>query len=137
MDSKTKGKIINAVRRLSFSHRPRNEAKAKQKRGPATWQCESCDAVVYTGKKKEIPAEVLETYPDAIFGKVELDHKVEVVPLEGFPNGKWDWNIFLENLFCDVGGFQVLCSPCHDTKSYMEKEIRKDYRKLNKEKKIT
>jgi hypothetical protein len=91
--------------------------------------------VVYTGKKKEIPTEVLEKYPKAIFGKIELDHAEPLVPLSGFPNKTWDWNIYLENLFCDVDGFQAICSECHSAKTYMEDQLRKDFRKLNKEKK--
>ena len=132
MDTKTKGKIINAIRRLSFTHKPRNAAKAKRKVGPATWQCDMCQAVVYTGKKKDIPSEVTDIYPNAIFGKIEIDHQESCVPLEGFPGKKWDWNIFLDNMFCDEDGFNVICKPCHDSKTFLEKEIRKEARQKNK-----
>lgn len=132
MNTKLKGKIIAALRRLTFTHPDRNEAKNSRKVAPATFQCEECELVVYTGKKTLEKSNVLEEYPEAIKGKIYLDHKNPVIPVNGFPDGNWSWDIFIERMFCDVKGFQVLCHECNQSKTFLENELRKEYRKSKK-----
>lgn len=132
MDKATKGKIINAVRRLSFAHKPRNEAKNARKVAPATFRCEGCETVVYTGKKSIDKAgleEFIEAGDTVIQGKICLDHIDPIIPVQGFPNKEWDWNIYLENMFCDKSGFQVLCEDCNYLKTQAENEERRKHRK--------
>lgn len=134
MDKATKGKIINAVRRLSFAYKPRNEAKNKQKVAPATFRCEGCKDVIYTGKKTIEKAgleELIEAGEEVRSGKICLDHALEIVPVEGFPGKTWDWNIYLERLFCDAEGFQVLCEDCNYLKTQEENQQRKLTREKN------
>lgn len=133
MDKKTRGKIINAVRRLSFAHGPRNEAKNVRKVAPATFQCEGCNVCVYTGKKTLDKAqglsELIEQGETVIQGKICLDHILPVIDVKGFKNKEWDWNEYLERMFCDANGFQVLCEDCNYLKTQVENEERRKNRK--------
>ena len=54
--------------------------------------------------------------------EVQVDHIQPVVdPVKGFE----DWNTYIERLFCDREGFQVLCVECHSEKTAQEREERK------------
>lgn len=69
--------------------------------------------------------------------EVKVDHIDTVVPLEGFENAEeypfgYDWNSIVDRLFCELDGFQVLCKPCHDTKSNRERTVRSEYKTLRK-----
>jgi hypothetical protein len=67
-----------------------------------------------------------------------VDHIIPVVPETGFPtlpNGKDDWNTYLERYFCGPEGLQVLCDPCHDIKTGKENKNRKENRLTKKQKK--
>lgn len=139
VDKKTHGKIIQALRRMSFSHSGRNEASARQKRGPATFECEQCGTFVYTGARKLADLDFIEglkvAYPNLkiIKGKVIYDHIIPVVPVEGFPNSIWDWNIYIDNMFVGVDGWQVLCEECN---IYKTADENKDRQKVRKKKKV-
>lgn len=130
MDNKFKGRIINALRKLTYYYPARNEAKRLQKVAPSTFQCQKCFIVVYEGSsisrvktlEKELDCEVIR-------GKTHVDHITPVVPITGFGVRKtWDWNIYIHNMFCPVDGFQVLCKDCHAEKTKKENELRKVYK---------
>jgi hypothetical protein len=131
MEKKFRGKIINALRRLSFTYPPRNKVKNGQKVGPATFECEHCNIWIYDGKKDiDKQLEILDCKPPngLIKDKTNLDHKDSVIPLESFSRGSWDWDEFINRLFCEEEGFQLLCSSCHDIKTKLEDGMRKEYR---------
>lgn len=136
MDKKWKGKIINALRRLSYGYPPRSKAKNKQKVAPATFECEHCKIWVYEGSK-ELDKLDLDPPNGLTKGKVNHDHIEPIVPLEGYTGGDWNWHEYIERMFCDDVGFQILCSECHDIKTKKEDEIRLKNRKktLTKKKK--
>ncbi len=46
---------------------------------------------------------------------VEVDHHPHIGP-------GLDWNEFINRLFCEADGLQVLCKPCHKIKSAKEKK---------------
>lgn len=48
---------------------------------------------------------------------IEIDH---IIPA-GSLNCKEDLPGFVERLFCEVDGLQILCSSCHDVKTKQEK----------------
>jgi hypothetical protein len=64
------------------------------------------------------------------------DHIDPVVdPAVGFV----DWNVFMDRLFCPPEGYQILCATndpkkpgCHELKTKVENEVRKEVRKRNK-----
>jgi hypothetical protein len=129
MDAKTKNKIINSLRRLSFAHSPRNEAKNLYKIDKATFQCEHCGIYCYEGKSDKNFQELQEKYGNQIIrGKVHLDHEPPVVPVEGWDN----WDGYLERMFCDATGFQCLCEDCDEKKTTVEKALRMKYRQEKK-----
>lgn len=52
---------------------------------------------------------------------VQVDHKKPVVdPKEGFV----DWNTYIERMYCSIKNLQVLCKPCHKTKTLAERKKR-------------
>jgi 5-methylcytosine-specific restriction endonuclease McrA len=118
IDTKLKNFIINILRRASYKWKPRGEARKrcrvkigeyKTGRAKYGYKCEHCG---FIGKSKELQA----------------DHINPVVPLSG-----WDsFDGFIERMFCDEKGFQMLCVTCHDKKTEEEKEERKRLRGLKK-----
>lgn len=55
--------------------------------------------------------------------EVNVDHRIPVVcPVEGFVS----WDVFIERLFCGKDNLQVLCEKCHNEKSTLERQIRKE-----------
>lgn len=102
--------LVNKVRRLSYQWPPRKEAIKKARLERGIYLCNICQ-----GK----------------FGpkEIQLDHIEPVIHEE---DGFIDWNNYLERLFCAEEGFQVLCKPCHNIKSYYENEIRRQVKKENR-----
>lgn len=56
---------------------------------------------------------------------VAVDHIEPVVSVTGFV----DWNTYIERLFVEGDGFQVLCKECHKAKTDEENEKRKENKK--------
>jgi hypothetical protein len=52
---------------------------------------------------------------------VSVDHKSPVISVEA---GFTDWNDFVSRLFCGSGNLQVICDPCHNTKTQGERIAR-------------
>ena len=61
---------------------------------------------------------------------VQVDHITPLVDPCGFTG----WDGFIERLFCEVDGMQVLCKPCHQIKTNEEKAARSAFLKESKEK---
>lgn len=59
-----------------------------------------------------------------------VDHVEPVVALEG---DDYDWNTFVNRLFVPAGKLQILCIPCHDTKSLIEDNLRTAHRESKRE----
>ncbi len=54
--------------------------------------------------------------------EIQIDHITPIVPLTG-----WDsWDKLIERLFCKEEDLQVLCKPCHHTKTQKENKIRRN-----------
>lgn len=94
--------LTNKLRRLSYQWPPRKQAikNARVERGKYT--CNICKNIF--GPKE-----------------IQLDHIEPVIHEE---DGFVDWNNYLDRLFCDEAGFQVLCRPCHEAKTFLENQIR-------------
>lgn len=52
---------------------------------------------------------------------VEVNHKIPVVPTEGFDN----WDNVIKRMYCEKEGLETLCKPCHKATTKRESEERK------------
>ena len=53
---------------------------------------------------------------------VVVDH---IDPVVDTMVGFVDWNTYVERMFCEADGLQVLCKPCHSDKTARERKERK------------
>jgi len=54
--------------------------------------------------------------------EVQVDHIEPVVdPKKGFAG----WDVYIDRMFCEIAGLQVLCKVCHTVKTEQEKLERK------------
>jgi len=105
--------LTNKLRRISYMWPERKQAIKNGRVGRGQYKCNICEGIF--GPKQ-----------------IQLDHIIPVIDEEvGFT----DWNSYIERLFCDVNNFQILCKPCHSSKSFFENQIRKQI-KREKESKI-
>ena len=110
--------VTSSLRRMSYRYPPRNEALKNGRVDRGLYKCAMCEGIFH---QKE----------------VKIDHVEPVVPFTGFPMHPLtqgpDWTIFMDRLFCDVEGFQLLCDPCHDQKTIIEDTMRATYNAEQKE----
>lgn len=112
LDTKLKGFIIATLRRASYRWKGRTEALKEARLERNTYLCAHCGELF--GRKD-----------------IQLDHIEPIVdPITGFTT----FDNYIARLFIPKEGFQVLCKPDHKIKTDKEKELRKIYRKINKEK---
>lgn len=116
--------VINNLRRVSYKWQPRNEALAKAraaqlvKRGRLVWHynCVLCPVEQLYSRKE-----------------VEIDHVVPVVDVD---KGFTTWDDYIDRMYCDVDGYQILCLKHHDEKTALENQGRvRKRRKTNVAKK--
>lgn len=58
---------------------------------------------------------------------VQVDHIHPIVPLTMVES--LDWNVVISNALCEIDGMQVLCKPCHKSKSLEENAERRANKK--------
>ena len=63
-------------------------------------------------------------------GKMDADHIETVIPIEGFKEASatflsCDWNQVLQRLFCEDGGYRVICKGCHAAITKEQNEQRR------------
>jgi hypothetical protein len=104
--------LIPVLRRASYRWSPRSAAMKKARVDKGKYKCEICESIV--GAKE-----------------FTLDHREHVVPIQ---TGFDDWNGFIDRLYCEEDGFSVICKECDKSKTILERELRKEFRKLRKEK---
>ena len=117
-----RGRFISALRRLSQYWEPKNIAKRSAREGRI--RNPSTDRLVMGCRCAKCNGHIMEK--DSV-----VDHINPVVPTKGFDKKGflgYDWNVYLENMFVEADGFQVLCKPCHLLKSNCENEERRNGR---------
>jgi len=98
--------VKSILRRASFHWKPRNEAFKLARVSRGKYKCAICEELF--GPKE-----------------VALDHILPVIdPRVGFTG----WDSYIDKLFCDVEGFQVICHSCHDAKTRVEDSLREHYK---------
>lgn len=110
--TKMKAFLIPVLRRASYRWAPRSEAIKRARVDKGKYQCAICSSIV--GSKE-----------------FTVDHMEHVVPIQ---TGFDDWNGFIDRLFCEADKFQIICKECDKVKTLTERELRKEFRKLRKEK---
>lgn len=124
-----KGRIISALRRLTWTWGPIKEADDEAKVAPATYECKLCGKWCYTGKSVKNYEELKASRPDK---NVQMearyrDHKITIIPIQA--NWKWSWDEVIENMFCAKSNIQIICKTCNTFKTKAENDQRKDLRK--------
>lgn len=103
--------VINNLRKASYKWGPKNAAKNKVKLARNQYVCKHCSKV----------------FPNK---EIQIDHVMPIID----PTVGWQgFDVYIERLFCDEDGFQVLCLTCHDKKTSAENEIRKLMRSVKRE----
>ena len=111
-ESKQYSFIRAALRKASYRWPERNEALKAARIGRGLYQCYVCKE----GFRK---------------GDYALDHIDPVVPATGFTN----WHDFALRLYCKKENFAVICNICHQSKTLLEKNLRKVKKKVASKKK--
>lgn len=102
--------LIPVLRRATYRWPARSEALKDSRKERNSYECAIC-------KDRFKNDEVV------------LDHIVPVVdPKLGFT----DWDDYINRMFPEKEGFQVLCNDCHDIKTELEDEMRKHFTKERK-----
>ena len=105
--------LISILRRATYRWPPRSEVLKNARKDRNCYECAMC-------KEQHKNNEVV------------LDHIHPVVdPKEGFTT----WDDYINRMFPEKEGFQVLCKSCHDIKTTLEDEMRKHFNKERKGKK--
>lgn len=71
---------------------------------------------------------------EGIFARkdIQVDHIAPVVNVSG-----WDgFDLFIDRLFCDSEGLQVMCKPCHKAKSQKENASRPRVKRIRKKRRV-
>ena len=93
------GFIRSALRSAFMKWGPKHQAKLNAKQGYNSYLCAACDETF--GSKD-----------------IEVDHITPAGSLKTYD----DLPGFVERMFCEVEGFQVLCKPCHQLKTNDERK---------------
>lgn len=129
--TKFKGKIIQGLRKLTYTNPDRKAAFDRAKVESATHECELCGVWCYGGSSEKNYEGLKDDYPNKTIlkEKAVADHIAPVIPVEGF-GGDWDWDVYIKRMhFCGELGWQIICNGCHDEKTREENEERKLHRK--------
>jgi 5-methylcytosine-specific restriction endonuclease McrA len=89
--------IISTLRRAWLISPERAECLRLFKTGPNQYKCNICYQVFNRTH-------------------IQVDH-IDPVGKCTDKRGNQDWNQFISRLFCDVTNLQVLCKPCHQSKT--------------------
>lgn len=55
--------------------------------------------------------------------QVQVDH---IHPVVDVKDGFVDWNTYIDRMYPEADGFQILCSECHSVKTQNERKMRKE-----------
>ena len=102
--------LVPILRRATYRWSPRSDAMKEARKERNSYLCAMCGEMFKNGD-------------------IVLDHVLPVVdPKHGFTN----WDDYVDRMFPEKEGFQVLCSTCHDVKTELEDEMRKHFNKERK-----
>ena len=135
--------LIPKLRRISYQWPPRKSAKDAARISRGKYKCASCEG---TFGHKEIYLDHIDpVVPPEGFDKITKDLSENKELLTLLKCNKDEFSIlfyvlvFLARLLVKTNYWQVLCKQCHDIKTDLENELRKDIKSkknLDKIKKI-
>lgn len=113
--------IVSALRQASRKWGPLNEAKKGARTRRGYYECAECkEEVPLTSKNRTKRGEK----------NVFVDHIEPIVnPTTGFTT----YDQFVENLFCELPGLQVLCRKCHEVKTNEERAQHAERRQAERD----
>jgi len=120
-EARFKSFIVSALRKVSNRWGPRNSCKKAarhhEKLPNATGR------LVFHSKCADCGGLFPET-------TIAVDHINSVVdPAVGFVN----FDIYIERMYCEQEGFQVLCTDCHSSKTKVERDIGTERKRRERE----
>lgn len=104
--------LISHLRRISYRYGPRYRVKKAASKGRGQYECAGCGEIY--GPRE-----------------IQLDHVEPVIEVR---TGFKDWNTFIDRLFADEEGYQVLCKTCHAMKTVEENKERGSKKAKSKKK---
>ncbi len=105
--------IIQLLRRGTYKWPPRTEAMRLARVERGKYNCAMCSELF--GPKA-----------------IKVDH---IKPVVDVTTGFQTWDIYIARMYPeDPKEFQILCIECHDSKTAVERELRKKYRVLKPKK---
>lgn len=120
-----KNRIIQLLRKLTWSWQPIADAENEAKVDAALFECNICGKYVYKGKSKKNLKKLQEKYYDKVveMGVLYKDHINPVIPV-GKQTKDLTFDEIIGNMFCEKDNIQCLCKSCHDEKTAQEKAKR-------------
>ena len=120
-ESRYRSFIVSALRRTSSRWAPKNTAKREAR----------YHEKLPNGKGRMVFHSVCDGCGDVVPETASaVDHILPVVdPSKGFES----WDVFIERLFCEQAGFQILCPTCHTKKTKEERQIATDRKRRERE----
>jgi len=112
-EAQFKAFIVSMIRRQTMRWKPKSEVKRKARVSRGIYHCAGCGKYGPAtlpppkGKKRRI-------------NNALVDHIDPVIdPAVGFV----DWNIYIDRMFVEEDGLQLLCHSCHTKKTQQERDI--------------
>lgn len=105
---KLKQFLVNILRRASYRYPGRYQAMKRAKIGYNQYYCENPECGLIHGRKEG-----------------QMDH---IIPCVDPEKGWEDLDKFAERMFVEESGYMRLCTACHDKKTALENDIRKQNR---------
>jgi len=111
-DAKFTAFVKSQLRAASMRWGPKNKVLVAARVSRGVYLCNGC--------KKHVPYTLPDRIKNTRVKNIQVNHKVPV----SVPKG-WDgWDNWIERLFCDSDGLEVLCSECHDAHTAMTKNLK-------------
>ena len=120
-----KNRIIQLLRKLTWSWQPIADAENEAKVDAALFECNICGKYVYKGKSKKNLKKLQDKYPKKIveMGTVYKDHINPVIE-PGKKTKDLTFDEIIDRMFCEKDNIQCLCKTCHDKKTEEERTKR-------------
>lgn len=96
--SKKEKFVMHELRRIHCKWPARKPAIVNNRIARGKYKCQKCGDIV--------------GYKD-----FDIDH---IKPVISVNRGFVDWNEYIERLFAETDGYQLLCKPCHKKKTFEE-----------------